>query len=499
MFRMLIVDDEPMALISTAHSFDWRAFGFDAPATASSGEEALQMLTRERFDAALVDIRMPGLSGLELVEACRERGLGTCFAVLSGYSDFSYVQSALRLNAVDYCLKPVEPEESQRVLANLLKCVLEKRLSEDAKVNLLEEAVQTSYRKAGEETCSNEDSVTKETVKDLLHELEFPEETMAEEKKVVPYLYIDADEDHISLQFRENKGDLQKGENGYKENTEIGKLIYVYEGIEKEAPKSTRHRLINPHYFSGVYRAEKNRELWEEVWRYIDSHYDVNRLKRVYVNGDGAAWIKASKNHLEKVVHVLDEHHLDKYINRMTAHMKDSREDASEEAKRIIREEKKADFKAYSERLREYTDEEARLERIGESERYLLSNWGAAKLRLSERRTVIGCSAEGHVSHVLSSRMSSRPMGWSTRGTDAMCHLRAYYANGRSLLELIRYHEKPKRREKTTEAEKILSSHAILVSERNRNGVLGKYMETMKAEISKQISEKVYFHEHIRL
>ena len=133
MFRMLIVDDEPMALISTAHSFDWRAFGFDAPATASSGEEALQMLTRERFDAALVDIRMPGLSGLELVEACRERGLGTCFAVLSGYSDFSYVQSALRLNAVDYCLKPVEPEESQRVLANLLKCVLEKRLSEDAK------------------------------------------------------------------------------------------------------------------------------------------------------------------------------------------------------------------------------------------------------------------------------------------------------------------------------------------------------------------------------
>ena len=133
MFRMLIVDDEPMALVSTAHSFDWQAFGFDAPATASSGEMALEMLTKERYDAALVDIRMPGLSGLELVRACRERGVGTCFAVLSGYSDFSYVQSALRLNAVDYCLKPVEPEESQRVLGNLLDCVLEKRCGEDAK------------------------------------------------------------------------------------------------------------------------------------------------------------------------------------------------------------------------------------------------------------------------------------------------------------------------------------------------------------------------------
>ena len=100
--------------------------------------------------------------------------------------------------------KNKESGESEYLLDRLLGFDPHQRLSEDAKVNLLEEAVQTSYRKAGEETCSNEDSVTKETVKDLLHELEFPEETMAEEKKVVPYLYIDADEDHISLQFREN-------------------------------------------------------------------------------------------------------------------------------------------------------------------------------------------------------------------------------------------------------------------------------------------------------
>ena len=225
--------------------------------------------------------------------------------------------------------KSKETGESEYPLDRLLGFDRHQRLSEDAKVKLLEEAVQTSYRRTGEETCINEDEVTKETVKDLLHELEFPEEAARDKKKRVPYLYIDADEDHISLQFREKKGDLRKVENGYKENTEIGKLIYVYEGIEPEAPKSARHRLINAHYFSGVYHGEKNRELWEEVYRYIDSHYEMDQIRRLYVNGDGAAWIKASKKHLEKVVHVLDEHHLDKYISQMTAHMKNSREDAA--------------------------------------------------------------------------------------------------------------------------------------------------------------------------
>ena len=58
------------------------------------------------------------------------------------------------------------------------------------------------------------------------------------------YLYIDADEDHFSLQFKEKKGDLEKNENGRKLNGAITKLIYVYEGIEPDAPKSKRNHLV---------------------------------------------------------------------------------------------------------------------------------------------------------------------------------------------------------------------------------------------------------------
>lgn len=55
---------------------------------------------------------------------------------------------------------------------------------------------------------------------------------------------------------------------------------------------------------------------------------------------------------------------------------------------------------------------------------------------------MVGCSAEGHVSHVLADRMTSRPMGWSRTGADKMAHLRAYYYNQGDMRELVRMQKK---------------------------------------------------------
>lgn len=390
--------------------------------------------------------------------------------------------------------------QSAYLLDRLLGMESHQRMTEDAVTNILTEAVQTSYRKAGDETCCNEEQVSKETVMEVLHSLEFPEEQAVHEKKQVEHLYIDADEDHISLQFREKKGDLAAGENGYKNNTVLGKLVYVYEGIERDAPRSIRHRLINPHYFSGVYSGEDNDTLWKEVWKYIENHYDIDHLKKIYVNGDGAAWIKASKKHLYHCVQVLDEFHLEKYLVKMTSHMKDSQLDSIQELKKIIKDGSKAEFRECSKRIKECTEERNRLSRIEECETYVLSNWGAAKLRLVERKDIRGCSAEGHVSHVLSARMSSRPMGWSRRGADRMCRLRAYDLNKGDMLELVRYQKKwTLKKAAGAEEEEILSAHQVLLSERNRNGELGKYMDILHVDISLQTRERIYFRNHFRL
>ena len=119
MYRILIADDEPMALYSTAHAFPWADWGFDPPVLMTEAPAALDKLRAERFDAAIVDIRMPQMTGIDLIRLSGEAGLQTVFIVLSGYSDFSYVQTALRLSAFDYCLKPILPDAAQAALERL--------------------------------------------------------------------------------------------------------------------------------------------------------------------------------------------------------------------------------------------------------------------------------------------------------------------------------------------------------------------------------------------
>ena len=135
------------------------------------------------------------------------------------------------------------------LLDNLMGLSPNQEMTEDVMANIYTEAVQTSYRKAGEEATGIE-SVTKQTVKNQLHKLKFPKNFQVPEvKKEVEYLYIDADEDHYHLQFKEKRGDLERNEFGRKLNGGITKLAYVFEGIESEAPKSKRNKLIGTHYF----------------------------------------------------------------------------------------------------------------------------------------------------------------------------------------------------------------------------------------------------------
>ena len=387
-----------------------------------------------------------------------------------------------------------ETGKSEYLLDRILGLSSNERLTEDAEARLLEEAVQTSYRRGGKEVSLGAE-VSKQTVKNKLHQLEFPKATeKPKEKKTVEYLYIAADEDHVSLQYRESKGDLKKNENKQKNNSLITKLIYVYEGTEREAPQSKRYRLINPYYFCGVNSGDGNQRFWDEVYEYIDSHYDLSKVKKIYVNSDGGGWIKAGIKRISGAVHVLDGYHLEKYMTKLTSHMKDSKEDAAKEVRTVLRSQTRKDFEALVDRLEEYPD--AGIERMEEAREYILSNWSTAVRRLKHKDGIVGSSTEGHVSHILSSRMSSRPMGWSVQGAAKMAQLRAYYFNGGDMLELVRYQKKELPKAAGDEYD-ILSSTQILASERNRHGMLGKYMEAIGHSMSLHDRKLVYFNSHI--
>ena len=108
-------------------------------------------------------------------------------------------------------------------------------------------------------------------------------------------------------------------------------MVYVYEGIEPEAPGSKRHRLINPHYFCGVYDGADNDKLWQEVYDYLDETYDLTKVKKVYLNADSGSWIQGAKKRLHGLTRVMDEFHLNKYLLRMTGGLLDSAGDARRE------------------------------------------------------------------------------------------------------------------------------------------------------------------------
>jgi hypothetical protein len=366
------------------------------------------------------------------------------------------------------------------------------RMTEDAEAQMLEETVQTSYRKGGE-SASILGQISKGTVKNHLHVLQFPRFETEEEKKQVRYLYIDADEDHVPLQFFEKKGDIRRDGNGRKNNSVQVKLVYVYEGIEPESPGSRRYRLIHPHYFSGVYEGSDNEKLWAEVAEYIEDRYDTEHIEKIYLNADGGNWIKGCKRKIDGITEVLDEYHINKYLTKMTSHLYDSADEGKLVLRDSIREDTKAGFRKVVQKIRGYAKEED-LDRIEEGERYITGNWMAAKIRMRKANGIVGSSTEGHVSHVLADRMSSRPLGWCKTGADRMGKLRAYYWNGGDMLELVRYQKEVRAKARK---EKPVYPGEILRSCDRKHAYNGKYFDDLQHSIPAQVRKTLAIRDHL--
>ncbi|MFD0958140.1 response regulator transcription factor [Paenibacillus chungangensis] len=105
MYRLLIVDDEPFILNGLVELFSRLQEPQLDVSPASTSEEALSWLYRTRIDIVLSDIHMPGMSGLELHGEIIKQWPRCKVIFLTGYSDFSYIQQAIRQGSVDYILK----------------------------------------------------------------------------------------------------------------------------------------------------------------------------------------------------------------------------------------------------------------------------------------------------------------------------------------------------------------------------------------------------------
>ncbi len=131
------------------------------------------------------------------------------------------------------------------------------RFTELAEAVMLREALKISYAEAAKVLPSKQE-ITKTTVMNKVHSIaeEIPD-TIYDEPKSVPYLYIEVDEDHVAEQH---------GRHGEENGSFISKLIYIYEYKQESTVAEGRYELVNKYYFGGLYQGDEgNKRLWSRV------------------------------------------------------------------------------------------------------------------------------------------------------------------------------------------------------------------------------------------
>lgn len=234
---------------------------------------------------------------------------------------------------------------------------------------------------------------------------------MPEPKPNIKKVYVEADEDHVAMQHGRSKQ---------------MKLINIYES-KKEVGRG-RRVLCGRRSFSGL---EPPSVLWSEVDQYIAAVYGQGDTKpQVMIKGDAAKWIQAGANYVGYSHTVVDGYHISQYVRKIAGN------GDSTLLYQALRANDREGFK--KEVQKKYAHCPNRKKQIAAGSQYILSNWGG----IHEALTVpeAASSTEGHVSHMLSERMSSRGMGWSPLGAEQMARMRTYAANGGNLAEYALKH-----------------------------------------------------------
>ena len=115
----MIVDDEETLTFSMYQSFILEKGDYEI-VTANSGEEALEKLDSKKFDVAIVDIYLPGISGLDLIKEIKEKNPDTAIIVMSAYATMDKKDEALENGALYFFEKPFDIKEVKKVVSKTL-------------------------------------------------------------------------------------------------------------------------------------------------------------------------------------------------------------------------------------------------------------------------------------------------------------------------------------------------------------------------------------------
>lgn len=116
MYKIIIVDDEPLIRRGLREKIDWNSLDFEIIGEAANGLDALKLVKSLDPDVIITDMKMPVMDGIKLLESIKKDNCKAKVIVISAYSSFNYTHAAVKCGAFDYILKPIDGNELTEVL-----------------------------------------------------------------------------------------------------------------------------------------------------------------------------------------------------------------------------------------------------------------------------------------------------------------------------------------------------------------------------------------------
>lgn len=130
MVDIVICDDEPILRNGLKSWVEKSGLPLEVSGAAANGIQALELIVKQQPFIALMDINMPGMAGLDVVEEAQNREIKTRFIIISGHDEFQYARRACHLNVVDYLLKPIDRNELLAILQKVLEQIRREQLTQ---------------------------------------------------------------------------------------------------------------------------------------------------------------------------------------------------------------------------------------------------------------------------------------------------------------------------------------------------------------------------------
>lgn len=121
MYKVIIVDDEPVIVRGLKQIIDWKKWDCEVAGTAESGQEGMRLIEEKDPDILISDISMPGLDGLSMIAAMKSEYERMQITILTGYRDFDYAQQAIRLGVTRFLLKPSKIDEIEEAISAMIE------------------------------------------------------------------------------------------------------------------------------------------------------------------------------------------------------------------------------------------------------------------------------------------------------------------------------------------------------------------------------------------